>query len=182
MSTRLTQRLLHSMCSTNCSRGLKKQGAHCPSHRAARPVRLGRVLSAQSQARRRDAGLRGRTQALGQSSPGTPPLPPARPHSPGSGRFPRRPARRATYPRPLTRPGPPPLAQSQRRLLGGSRRAGGASGARARGPDVRPAERAGGEGAPSPRAGHGGRRGVSAPSDRKPSHAEGKTTTQPGKP
>lgn len=79
MSTRLTQRLLHSMCSTNCSRGLKKQGAHCPSHRAARPVRLGRVLSAQSQARRRDAGLRGRTQALGQSSPGTPPLPPARP-------------------------------------------------------------------------------------------------------
>jgi len=35
---------------------------------------------------------------------------------------------------------PPPLAQSQRRLLGGSLKTGGASGARARGPDVRPAE------------------------------------------
>lgn len=56
----------------------------------------------------------------------------------GSGYF-RPPARRATYPRPLTRPGPSPLAQSQRRLLapGGQ---GGASRARARGPDVRPAK------------------------------------------
>lgn len=121
-------------------------------HHAARPVPpRAVVLSAQSQAGRQDEPWRrtrlsepertkrpwGATVTPPSSSPPTPAQPCA-PHP--------LPAQRATYPSPLTRPGPPPLAQSQRRLLGGSRQAGGASGARARGPDVRPAEGVGGAG------------------------------------
>lgn len=111
-------------------------------------MRLGRA-SERPRARPNAAtrGPGGGPSPLGPSSLGAPNSRRHRPfHSPhrAPGRF-HAPARRATYPTPLTLPGPPPLAQSLRRLLGGSRRAGGVSGARARGPDVRPAGSVGGK-------------------------------------
>lgn len=172
MQKRLTRWLLHSPRSTNCNQALKKKARTLRSTTGAPPAA---VLCVPSPAGRRDTTPPGWIQPSRLRGPdagenkGAPRLahPRSQPPAPGP-----------TYPGPPTRPGPPPLAQSQRRLLGGSRRAGGALGARARGPDVRPAAGGGpGErgGARTLSAGQGGDRRITLPSEPEPSHvARGK--------